>query len=88
MLAFEGDTLAQAAAQFARYSHVRILIDDPEVAQKRVAGLYSATDPDGFATAVAASLGLRMERSERGIHLHKLQVPVPVTPETGAVERH
>lgn len=88
MLAFEGDTLAQAAAQFARYSNVRILIDDPEIAQRRVAGLYSASDPDGFAAAVAASMGLRMERSERGIHLHQPPVPVPVAPETGVEERH
>ena len=88
MLAFEGDTLAQAAAQFARYSSVRILIDDPDIAQRRVAGLYSATDPDGFATAVAASMGLRVERSERGIHLRKPRVPVPLPPETGVAERH
>lgn len=88
MLAFEGETLAQAAAQFARYSNVRILIDDPEVAQRRVAGLYSAKDPDGFAATVATSMGLRIERSERGIHLRKPQVPVPLTPGTGAAERH
>ena len=88
MLAFEGDTLAQAAAQFARYSNVRILIDDPEIAQRRVAGLYSASDPDGFAAAVAASMGLRVERSERGIHLHQPPVRVPLAPETGVEERH
>lgn len=70
MLAFEGDTLAQAAAQFARYSEVRILIDEPHVAQQRVAGLYAADDPEGFARAVATSLGLRMSRDETGIHLH------------------
>ena len=69
MLAFEGDTLAQAAAQFARYSDVRILIDEPQIAQRRVAGLYAADDPDGFARAVAASLGLAVERDARGIHL-------------------
>lgn len=90
MLAFEGDTLAQAAAQFARYSNVRILIDDPEIAQRRVAGLYSATDPDGFAVAVAASMGLRVERSERGIHLRKPAAPVPLPREReqGVAERH
>ncbi|MCD9004770.1 FecR domain-containing protein [Luteimonas sp. XNQY3] len=70
MLAFEGDTLAQAAAQFARYSEVRILIDEPQVAQQRVAGLYAADDPEGFARAVATSLGLRMSRDATGIHLH------------------
>lgn len=88
MLAFEGDTLAEAAAQFARYNSVRILVDDPEVAQRRVAGLYSATDPDGFAAAVAASLGLRVERTERGIHLEKPRLPVPAAPQADGTERH
>ncbi len=78
MLAFEGDTLAQAAAQFARYSDVRILIDEPRIAQRRVAGLYAADDPDGFARAVAASLGLRVERDSRGIHLRdRMSSPPP-----------
>lgn len=69
MLAFDGDTLAQAAAQFVRYSDIRILIDEPRIAQRRVAGLYAADDPEGFARAVATSLGLQVTRDERGVHL-------------------
>src|SRR5690606_1862692 len=71
MLSFSGATLAEAAAQFARYSELRIIIDDPQVAQKRVVGLYSATDPEGFAQAVALSLGLQAERSPDGIRLRQ-----------------
>src|SRR3546814_4473780 len=74
MLSFSGATLEEAAAQFARYSELRIIIDDPLVAQKRVVGLYSATDPEGFAHAVALSLGLRAERAPRSEeHTSELQ---------------
>lgn len=71
MLSFSGATLEEAAAQFARYSELRIIIDDPLVAQKRVVGLYSATDPEGFAHAVALSLGLQAERAPGGIRLRR-----------------
>lgn len=69
MLSFSGATLGEAAAQFARYSDVRIIIDDPLVARMRVVGLYSATDPEGFAHAVALSLGLRTEKAPEGVRL-------------------
>lgn len=69
LLAFEGDTLADAAMEFARYSDVHILIDDPAVASKRVVGVYSANDPEGFAKAVADSFGLRVERVPQGVRL-------------------
>lgn len=64
MLSFDGDTLAEAAAQFARYSDVRIVIRDPAVAKRRVVGRYSATDPAGFARAVA--LGMHLHSARRG----------------------
>lgn len=76
MIAFDGDTLEQAAAQFARYSDIRILIDDPQVARQRVVGLYSATDPTGFARAVATSLGLRVESTSRGVYLRRDTRPI------------
>jgi transmembrane sensor len=69
MIAFEGDTLAQAAAEFARYNDMRILIDDPAVARRTVVGLYSANDPEGFARSVALSMGLQIEHTRGGIHL-------------------
>lgn len=69
MISFDGDTLAQAASQFARYSDVRIVLDDPRAAGRRVVGLYSANDPAGFARAAAASLGLRVRRDGDAVHL-------------------
>ena len=69
MIAFDGDTLQQAADKFARYSELRIRID-PAVANRRVVGLYSATDPAGFARAVATSMSLRVDTTAGGIYLY------------------
>lgn len=52
-------TLGTAAAEFARYSNYRIVIDDPAIARMKVAGIYTTTDPRGFAEAAALSLGLK-----------------------------
>jgi transmembrane sensor len=60
-IAFEGEALGQAAAEFARYSDVRIVIADPELGREEIAGLYQANDPVGFAKAVALSLNARAE---------------------------
>jgi len=56
-IAFEGETLDQAVKDFARYSDTRIVIDDPSIAREEVTGLFQATDPVGFAQAVATSFG-------------------------------
>jgi transmembrane sensor len=57
MLAFGGEPLAQAVRAFDRYGSIRILVDDPELGRERITGLFKATDPRGFATAMAASFG-------------------------------
>jgi len=60
-IALEGETLGQAADDFARYSDIRIIVDDPALAREKIAGLYQANDPVGFARAAALSLDARAE---------------------------
>lgn len=62
-IGFSDATLDEASAEFARYSDVRIVIPDTQVAEQRVTGLFTATDPAGFADAAAASLGLKVRHS-------------------------
>jgi transmembrane sensor len=69
MIAFHGETLAEAAEEFARYSDQRIVIDDPEVARRTVVGLFVASDPAGFAKAVATSFGLDAQSVPDGVRL-------------------
>ncbi|MFT4045879.1 MAG: FecR domain-containing protein [Solimonas sp.] len=64
MIAFQGETLAQAAAEFARYSDRRIVIRDASVGTRTVTGLFSATNPTGFARAIATSYALRLQVSD------------------------
>lgn len=73
MLSFNGDTLSVAAAQFLRYSDTRIVIKDPLVGSRRIVGLYSASDPLGFARSVALSLGLVVEQHGSEVRLSSPQ---------------
>lgn len=71
MIAFDGVTLEQAARQFARYSDQKILIDDPTIAARTVTGLFLATNPEGFARAVATSMDLKTTQTAQGVRLHR-----------------
>ena len=70
-IAFEGQTLAQAAGEFARYSDTRIVIDDPGLAHEEIAGLFRANDPVGFAHTVAVSLNARVHVEEGQVRLSR-----------------
>lgn len=71
LLSFEDVSLQQAAAEFARYSDTRIIIDDPAIAAETVTGLYMANNPTGFAQAVAAALDVRAEASSGEVRLYR-----------------
>lgn len=66
-LAFEGETLAQATAAFARYGGPRILVTDPALAQEPITGLFAANDPVGFSRAAALALDARVQTSGEGL---------------------
>ena len=70
-LAFEGQTLQQAAAEFSRYSDVRIVIDDPVLAHEEIAGLFRANDPVGFAETIAISLNAQARVGEGEVRLSR-----------------
>jgi transmembrane sensor len=52
-IALQGETLAEAAAVYARYSNTPIVIADPDLAQMQVTGLFAVNNPLGFSRAVA-----------------------------------
>jgi transmembrane sensor len=60
-IAFEGESLSEASAEFARYSEIRIIVDDPTVGREEITGLFASNDPVSFAKAAALSLGLKAE---------------------------
>lgn len=67
-IAFDNDTLANAAREFARYSDIQIRVD-PELENQTITGLFVSNDPVGFARAAALSLGLHVDVANREVSL-------------------
>lgn len=60
MIALDGMTLVEAAAEFNRYNSRQVAIDERFV-DKRLVGWFEARDIDGFARAAATVVGGRVE---------------------------
>lgn len=58
-IAFSGTSLREAVTEFNRYNPLKLEIHDETIAGRTMTGLFSATNPKGFATAVA--IGLEVE---------------------------
>ena len=74
MLSFGGEALGDAVRSFDRYSAARIVVD-PGLARERVTGLFRASDPQGFASAIAASFGAVVNVRNNVISLSLKKVP-------------
>lgn len=70
-LAFEGETLQQAVAVFARYSDTKIQIGDPALAREPVTGLFAANDPVGFSRAIARVFDAKLDQSGDTVFLSR-----------------
>ncbi len=66
-----GMTLARAAEEFSRYSHRPILIEDSTAGAMKVTGVYSISDPEGFARAAALSLDLEATADSGAIRIRR-----------------
>ena len=69
-IAFDNETLANAAREFGRYSDVQIRIA-PELENQTITGLFVSNDPVGFARAAAISLNLHVEVANREVSLSR-----------------
>ena len=74
-LFFRHQTLAAAAREFERYSNLRIIIESPAIAGRMVTGTYVATDPAGFAKAVAVLMDLQLDAEGAKLYLRQKKVP-------------
>ncbi len=61
-IALQGETLAEAAAIYARYSDTPIVIADPGLARMQVAGLFATNNPMGFSRAIADVFDAQVSR--------------------------
>ncbi|GAA0546426.1 transmembrane sensor [Rhizomicrobium palustre] len=59
-LAFDDETLEDAAKEYARYSDIQIVVD-PAVANMTITGSFVSNDPVGFAKSAASALDLQVD---------------------------
>jgi transmembrane sensor len=60
-LAFRGEPLANAVAEFNRYNLRQIRLANPALGALRVGGNFKATDPESFAAALASAFKLHVD---------------------------
>jgi transmembrane sensor len=65
-LIFEDTPLANAAAEFARYSSRTIRIDDPKIADRKITGVFDATDPASLVEFLSADQSLDVQDDTDG----------------------
>ena len=59
-----GETLEEAVSEFNRYNRRQLRLADARLADLRVGGTFSATDPDSFAAALASTFGVRVDTAQ------------------------
>ena len=73
-LVFDSTPLLEAAAEFNRYSTLKITINDPQAATIRIGGAFRTGDALAFAQAMAESHHLQLTRHGRDIVLNPLRI--------------
>ena len=67
-IALDGETLAEAAAEFNRYNERKLTID-PALFDARLVGWFHTNEPENFAAAAATVLKLKVTQNADEIHL-------------------
>ena len=61
-LIFDGQTLAQALDEIARYTEMELIIADPSIAAMRVGGHYKTDDIEALLAALSLGFGIKIDR--------------------------
>jgi transmembrane sensor len=64
-LMFNDQPVAEIARRFNLYNHVQLQIADKELAERRVGGVFRATDPESFVAFVESAGGVEVLRPDR-----------------------
>jgi transmembrane sensor len=65
-VSFQGESLTEAVAEFNRYTHQQLRIDDPSLANLRIGGNFQALDIDSFVAALNRSFGITSRTASDG----------------------
>lgn len=71
LIILDGDTLAQAAAEFNRYNARRIVIEDKALAAQTYVGRFRTNEPEAFVQSVALTLGARTQVSDEEFLIYR-----------------
>jgi transmembrane sensor len=63
-------SLSDAVAEMNRYERAELVIDDADIGQLPISGIYKTGDSKGFARTVASVYALAVEERDGRIHLH------------------
>lgn len=66
MIVFQGETLADALVEVARYSDVRFELTDKSLGDIRIAGVFQITDLNGFVDSLRVNFSIGARRSPGG----------------------
>jgi len=64
---FHDTTVAEVARRFNAYSTRPLVVDDPELARKRISGVFHARDPEAFVAYINSLPHVRVERTNERI---------------------
>jgi transmembrane sensor len=68
-IAFEDVPLGEVAAEFNRYGHVALEIDDPALGATPISGIFNAYDTESFAAFIQTLNGAAIERTPARIRI-------------------
>src|SRR5262249_13652201 len=68
-LVFQGTPLQEVAAEFNRYNARRLVVQDPELANLRVTGIFSSTDPSSLIRFLETRPEIDLTQTPDEIHI-------------------
>ena len=69
LVVFTGEPLRQAVMEMNRYASRRIVVEDPELANRPIVGVFSTLDTETFVSGMEATLGVKAVASDQNIML-------------------
>jgi len=72
LVVFSGVPVREALAEMNRYSRKRIVVNDPEILQRRIVGVFSTVDSQTFISALQATLGVEAVESGNTVLLRNV----------------
>ena len=72
LVVFSDVPLREALAEMNRYTHKHIAVEDPEISQRRIVGVFSTVDSQTFISAMQATLGVEAVESGNTVLLRSV----------------